>query len=862
LTSSGGVKCWGWNSDGQLGDGTRNEQHTPSDVIGLSTGVIAIVAKDHHTCAVLNTGGVKCWGDAGELGNGTIDDHLTPVDMIGLSSGIIGLATGASHTCALTNEGGVKCWGDNYYGELGDGTSQWSIPPVDVLGLSSGITALTAGMFHTCALTIGGGVKCWGWNQKGQLGDGTRTDRHSPVYVVGLHGKVKWTFMVYLDGDNDFEDYAIDDFLEMSSVGSSPEVAIVVQFDRAQGYNTTNGDWQDTRRFYITKGMKPIAANGVSIGQANMGDPLTLIDFVQWSMSEYPAQQYALILWDHGNGWLPYNIAVHQNTIAEDLHYKDALDMDELRFALSTLTNGGAHPFDLFGMDACLMATIEVDSQIHPFAKVRVGSQEDEPFDGWPYDTILSALILSPLDSPEQLGSTIVEYYFGSCNNDNTMSVIRSTDPFYNTLETAVDNLAIELINHGYGYMDKIIVARNYSQHFNLLAQEGYQLLYIDLYDFADQLMIQGVNDPYIIAKAQSVKEAISINNVIIDEKHGLNWPGAHGISIYFPINQNLYNNSYDGYQGFLQFTADTRWDEWLHAYYDNTPPPPGTFSKSAPANGSNASTSPTLAWGASGGATGYEYCYDTSDNNVCNTSWGSAGTSTNAVASGLTNNTTYYWQVRSVNVGGTTYADSGTWWSFKAITQTFADVPIDYPFWAYIEAFYHAGITGGCGTGPLIFCPNNPVTRSSMAVFLLRAEHGSSYAPPAASHYFADLPVAGKEWMEPWVDQFYREGITGGCGTSPLIYCPENPVTRAAMAVFILRAKYGSSYTPPAASHFFVDMPVAGKEWMEPWVDELYREGISTGCGTSPLIYCPETAVTRKAMAAFIVRAFNLPMP
>jgi hypothetical protein len=272
--------------------------------------------------------------------------------------------------------------------------------------------------------------------------------------------------------------------------------------------------------------------------------------------------------------------------------------------------------------------------------------------------------------------------------------------------------------------------------------------------------------------------------------------------------------------------------------------------------------TSPTLTWGASSDATSYEYCYDTTNNDSCDTSWISAGGSTSVGLSGLTNNRTYYWQVRAINADGTTEADGGTWWTFTARNQTFADVPIDHSLWQYIEAFYSSGITGGCGFSPLIFCPTNNVTRAAMAVFLLRAKYGSSYTPPSATHTFADLPVAGKEWQEAWVDQFYLEGITSGCGTGPLIYCPENPVTRAAMAVFILRALYGSSYAPPAASHFFSDLPVAGKEWMEPWVDELYREGITTGCGTGPLIYCPETAVKRQAMAAFIVRAFNLPLP
>jgi hypothetical protein len=290
--------------------------------------------------------------------------------------------------------------------------------------------------------------------------------------------------------------------------------------------------------------------------------------------------------------------------------------------------------------------------------------------------------------------------------------------------------------------------------------------------------------------------------------------------------------------------------------------PLPGPFGKTAPTSGSFVTTSPTLSWGASSGAASYEYCYDATNNNVCDTSWISTGGSTSVGLSGLSNNDTYYWQVRAVNGGGTTEADGGAWRSFTARNQTFADVPIDHSLWQYIEAFYNAGITTGCGVSPLIYCPEQPVTRAAMAVFLLRAKYGSGYTPPAASHFFSDLPVVGKEWMEPWVDQLYREGITGGCGTGPLIYCPENPTTRAAMAVFILRALYGSSYTPPAASHFFADLPVAGKEWMEPWVDQLYREGITTGCGTGPLIYCPETAVKRQAMAAFIVRAFNLPLP
>ncbi len=209
-----------------------------------------------------------------------------------------------------------------------------------------------------------------------------------------------------------------------------------------------------------------------------------------------------------------------------------------------------------------------------------------------------------------------------------------------------------------------------------------------------------------------------------------------------------------------------------------------------------------------------------------------------------------------------TSYVNFGSYLTtVPAACLYFTDVPVTGKEWMepWIYAFYRAGITTGCGSSPLIYCPESPVTRAAMAVFLLRTMYGGSYVPPAATSTFSDVPVLGKEWMEPWIDEFYAEGMTTGCGVSPLRYCPEASVTRAAMAVFVLRALEGSSYTPPAASHFFSDMPVAGKEWMEPFVDEFYRRGITTGCGISPLTYCPESSVTRAAMAVFIGRAFGL---
>lgn len=186
----GGAMCWGDNSQGQLGDGTSgNYRNTPADVSGLSETIVAIATGDDHACAITMSGGVMCWGSdaSGQLGDGASGGlRTTPAPVNGLSSGVRTLALGADHSCAVLMSGAAKCWGGNASGQLGDGATSASATPVYVAGLSSGVAALAAGDGSTCTLTTAGGVKCWGANDYGQLGDGTTSERRMPVDVIGL----------------------------------------------------------------------------------------------------------------------------------------------------------------------------------------------------------------------------------------------------------------------------------------------------------------------------------------------------------------------------------------------------------------------------------------------------------------------------------------------------------------------------------------------------------------------------------------------------------------------------------------------------------------------------------------------------
>ncbi len=183
--------------------------------------------------------------------------------------------------------------------------------------------------------------------------------------------------------------------------------------------------------------------------------------------------------------------------------------------------------------------------------------------------------------------------------------------------------------------------------------------------------------------------------------------------------------------------------------------------------------------------------------------------------------------------------------------TGRFDDVdPASHFAFTFVEALERSGVTGGCGGS--IYCPDDPVTRAQMAVFLERGINGSGFVPPPASgEVFAD--VGASDFAAAFIEQLAADGITGGCGGGN--YCPTSAVTRAQMAVFLLRAKFGSAYVPPPATGIFSDVPIGS--FADAFIEQLAAEGITGGCGNGN--FCPDDPITRAQMAVFLVRTFGL---
>lgn len=409
-------------------------------------------------------------------------------------------------------------------------------------------------------------------------------------FIVNNTASAQWTFMVYLDADNNLEYDGIDDFKEMASVGSSAALNIVVQMDRTPGYSSDYGNWTDTRRFFIHKNDTPSSTPIQNLGEQNMGDPNVLRDFVEWAISNYPAEHYALVIWNHGGGWRDMQLRLMEKvkvsrsrgaedwassrTVASDSTNADELYMKEVQTALEAAKTGIQErmnkqvKLDVIGFDACLMGMVEVAYALRNVANYVVGSEELEPGAGWPYNTILSDVMSNPSLTPKDLASTIVTRYTSSYSSDVTLSAVDVA---------ALDNLAQNIDAFtivATSEWDRFKLARANAMQYHVA---GFPTTWgTDLWDFADRASAQ-VTSTTVKNAAGNLKTAI--DSFVVKESHSPNMAGSHGVAIYFPKTKSDFDADPE-HAGYVQannfmpvdFVLYHQWDNWLEKYNSNVP--------------------------------------------------------------------------------------------------------------------------------------------------------------------------------------------------------------------------------------------------------------------------------------------------
>jgi hypothetical protein len=392
---------------------------------------------------------------------------------------------------------------------------------------------------------------------------GTDISAPEPVQDKGIFdwftgkSQAEWTIMVYINGKNNLEPFAIKDINEMEQVGSSSKVNIVVEMGRMDGYDTSNGDWKTTRRYLVQKDNDTAKIGSKllkDLGDIDMGDYKSVIDFGNWAKQAYPAKKYMLIIWNHGGGWEKSIGPRITKGISYDEVTGNHINTPQMGQILKAI--GGV---DVYGSDACLMQMAEVDYEIKDSVKYIVGSEETEPGDGYTYNTFLGPLVANPAMTPEELGRNAVksygDHYQQAGTDGSTQSLVKAAS--VDKLKTMTDDFAAAIM--AAGEKDLAKASRDGAVKFAIEENK-------DLYDFA-RLVIAGTKNADVKAKGQALMDFITGELVLANRTTnapagGWSEPAdftlAKGIAVYIPS-----GSLGDGYTD-MQWAKAGQWDEFL----------------------------------------------------------------------------------------------------------------------------------------------------------------------------------------------------------------------------------------------------------------------------------------------------------
>jgi PKD repeat protein len=394
----------------------------------------------------------------------------------------------------------------------------------------------------------------------------------------------KWTIMVYMDGDNNLEKFAIQDFNELETVESNDDINILVQIDRhpnseeSQGFTSSNGDWNETRRYFVKFDLTADANNFTkynqdvdmwSLGEQNMGDPETLKGFLEWGITNYPSEHYLIVMWDHGTGIFSsrgYDGYVYDKYGGGSRSFCDdstngcsmkLWELDEVLKETKNLTKN--KKFDIVGFDMCWLGYIETGYEIMDSVDYLVASSDEEPDVGWDYGPPLHELEKDPNMSPRDFAITITNEYIKEFQDIPSVSYMTQATvdlkEMANELVPKFNAFADELRSKMIDYEGYIVQARD------LTDEPLNKPIYADIYHFAE-LISESTDLPESL-RSTALNVLDGFDKVVIAEGHGVDHPNTHGLSVYFPRTVSLW---YSQYTTSLDF-ADENWDEFIKFY-------------------------------------------------------------------------------------------------------------------------------------------------------------------------------------------------------------------------------------------------------------------------------------------------------
>ncbi len=373
-----------------------------------------------------------------------------------------------------------------------------------------------------------------------------------PLKVKGgtLTSQVKeWTVMVFVNAKNNLESYGLKDINEMEMVGSSDKVNIIAELGRIKGYTSADGDWTGCRRYYVTKDndknkiTSPIVMERT---KCDMGSWEYLVDFANWTKTNYPAKRYVLIVWNHGSGWDKggdiMDLLVDKGISYDDETHNN-ITTPQLRMVLEKV--GGV---DIFAMDACLMQMAEVAYEVKDYAKYIVASEETEPADGYTYNTWLDPLVKEPTMDAKKLSIAMVNSYtdhYQSIGQGATQSSLDATKlaKFAKLGDAFIDSLITN---------NDILVAKNARDK----AQKFYYSSNKDIYHFV-KLIVDTTQVSDVKTKGEELLNFMRNELIVHNRVYGSKYQNAYGVAGYLPT---YYTTSYDE----LIWAKETKWDDLI----------------------------------------------------------------------------------------------------------------------------------------------------------------------------------------------------------------------------------------------------------------------------------------------------------